>query len=412
MAFGVYVHFPYCRTRCPYCDFAIHVRRRIPHEAYAEAVAAELAVRATLFPGRALASIYFGGGTPSLWEPACIARVIASVRARFTPSGGACDAQPIEITVEANPDDLPREVLDGLRAAGVNRLSVGAQSFDPARLQALGRLHGPDEIRRAAHEASAAGFDNLSFDLIFGMPDQTLAELSRDLDQLLALDSDHLSIYQLTVEPFTPFDAYRRRGTLPLPDPERAAELSELIEARLRGAGYAHYEVSSWARKGRRAVHNALYWSGGEWLGLGCSSHSFRLDGSGGGARWSTVKNVDAYMRGANADGATEADQKLNERSLKLNERSLSSLADLIAGEERIDRETLAREAIWLGLRLLDDGINRAHFAVRFGTDPVERFAREIAPLVAGDLLAVSDSHMRLTPRGALLADEVALRFL
>ena len=390
--FGLYVHFPYCRKRCPYCDFAIHVRRRIPHEEYAEVVCRELDARASLFDGRGLVSVYFGGGTPSLWEPRCVRRVIERARAAFASSTS------LEVTLEANPDDLPRATLDALREAGVNRLSVGAESFDPAQLATLGRLHGTAEIRRAAEDARAAGFDNLSFDLIYALPDQTLAHLDAELDALLALDAGHCSIYQLTVEPRTPFDHYERRGELPLPAPELCAEMAELVEARCRADGLVRYEVSSYAREGRRAVHNSLYWKGGEWLGLGSAAHSFRRV-PGGGERWSTVKNVDEYMRRATRPviPSPAADSALS--------------GGLIAHQEPLDEETLAREAMWLGLRLLDEGVDRRAFEARFGQDPIERFGNVLGPLIEGGLVEGRGGGLRLTARGALLADEIGLRF-
>ncbi len=399
MGFGVYIHFPYCRKRCPYCDFDIHVRRAIPHERYERGVADELSLRAAWFEGRTLASIYFGGGTPSLWEPACVARVIENLQARFPTKG------PIEITLEANPDDLPPARLAGYRAAGVTRLSLGVQSLAPSQLALLGRDHGPAEVRRAVAGARAAGFDDLSLDLIYALPGQDVRALDRDLDALLALAPDHVSAYQLTVEERTPFGARARAGTLATPPPAQQADLAERLDERLRAAGFAHYEVSSWARPGRRAVHNSLYWSGGEWLGLGCAAHSFRRDGKGG-ERWSTVKNVDEWLRSlANS---------LNDRSIKnsTNVRSISADDPLIAHHERLDGDTLAREAMWLGLRLLEDGIPRARYAARFGVDPARRFAAEIDRLRRAELLAIDADRIRLTRRGALLADEVALSFL
>jgi oxygen-independent coproporphyrinogen-3 oxidase len=371
--FGVYIHFPYCRKRCPYCDFAVHARQRIPHDRYADGVIAELALRAPSFEGRRAVSAYFGGGTPGLWRPDCIGRVVAAVRERFALDG--------EVTVEANPDDLPREQLDGLRAAGVDRLSIGVQSLQPKHLATLGRLHGPDEARRAVRDARAAGFVNLSLDLMFALPGQTLAELDADLDGLLALEPDHVSIYNLTIEERTAFHALARRGELKVPESGLAADMYERVMARLDGAGFDHYEISSYARPGRRAVHNTLYWTGGEYLGLGCSAHSFRRTGEGG-ERWSVVRNVDEWLK---------------------EPRVVETLP--------LDGAALEREAVWLGLRFLD-GIDRAGHARRHGVDPVERHREEVARLVREGLVEVTDSRMKLTPRGVLFADEVGARFL
>lgn len=375
--FGVYIHFPYCRKRCPYCDFAVHARARIPHEQYAAAVRRELAERAPMFDGRRLRSIYFGGGTPGLWRADCLGEVLAAVRAAFAPEGEA-----LEVTVEANPDDLPREQLDGLRAAGVNRLSLGMQSLDPKHLATLGRTHARGEAERALKEARSAGFDNVSVDLMFGIPSQTLTELESDLAGVLAMEPEHVSVYNLTVEDRTAFGGLQRAGMLSVPDSGVCAEMYERIDARLGAAGLPHYEISSWARPGRRAVHNTLYWTGGEYLGLGCSAHSFRRLPDGSGERFSVARSVDEWLR-----------------------------APSVATRETLDPAALEREAVWLGLRLLD-GIDRAAHARLYGADPVATHADEIDRLVREGLVTVDPERLRLTPRGVLFADEVGARFV
>lgn len=375
--FGVYIHFPYCRKRCPYCDFAVHARARIPHEQYAAAVCRELALRAPLFAGRRLASVYFGGGTPGLWRADCLGAVLAAVRAAFSPEGDA-----LEVTVEANPDDLPRAHLEALRAAGVTRLSIGVQSLQDKHLRTLGRLHGPAEAERAVTEARAAGFERVSVDLMFALPAQTLTELEADLAGVLALPVDHVSVYNLTIEERTAFGGLQRAGVLSVPDSGVAAEMYERIDQRLGRAGFAHYEISSWARPGARAVHNTLYWTGGEYLGLGCSAHSFRRLPAGGGERFSAVRAVDAWLR-----------------------------APELAGHETLDAAALEREAVWLGLRLLD-GIDRAAHRRLHGVDPVEAHAGEVERLVAEGLAEVTPERLRLTRRGVLFADEVGARLV
>jgi oxygen-independent coproporphyrinogen-3 oxidase len=367
--FGVYIHFPYCRKRCPYCDFAVHARKSIPHERYAEAVRGELALRAARFAGRRAISLYFGGGTPGLWRADCLASVVAAVRERFSLDG--------EVTVEANPDDLPPEQLRGLHDAGVNRISLGVQSLQPKHLAALGRLHGADEARAAVRNARATGFRNLSIDLMFALPAQTLAELDADLDGVLAMEPEHVSVYNLTVEERTAFHALARRGELRLPDQGLAADMFARIDERLQRAGFGHYEISSWARPGFRAVHNTLYWTGGEYLGLGCSAHSFcKLDG-GGGVRTANARNVDAWMR---------------------------SLGEDVERNE-LTAEALDREAMWLGLRFLD-GIARTD-----GDDPIARHA-EFARLRDEGLVEIAPDRVKLTARGVLFADEVGARLL
>jgi oxygen-independent coproporphyrinogen-3 oxidase len=373
--FGVYVHFPYCRKRCPYCDFAVHARQKIPHEKYAAAVLNELSFRESMFSGRRARSLYFGGGTPGLWRADCVAGVIAAVTARF----GA----PSEITVEANPDDLPVDHLTQLRAAGVNRLSIGVQSLEARHLHALGRLHGAEEAACAVEDARAVGFDNLSLDLMFALPGQSMGELERDLSGLLAMAPDHLSVYNLTVEERTPFGAMKRDGLLAFPEDGVAAEMYEIVIARLERAGFAHYEVSSFARTGRQALHNTLYWTGGEYLGLGSSAHSHVRYPDGRGLRFSNERSVDRYF----------------------------AATDPTAMRDELSPETLEGEAVWLGLRLLD-GVDRKAHAARFGADPVDRHAEEVGRLTKEGLVNVTDGRLRLTHRGLLFADEVGARFL
>jgi oxygen-independent coproporphyrinogen-3 oxidase len=390
--FGVYIHFPYCRKRCPYCDFATHARERIPHDAYADAVVRELAARGPLFAGRQAVSIYFGGGTPGLWRADCVARVLRALRAEFAVAVGA------EVTIEANPGELEREQLDALLLAGCNRLSLGVQSLEPRHLVTLGRLHGVSEPVEAVSKARAAGFSNLSLDLMFALPSQTLAELDRDLDRMLALAPDHLSIYNLTVEARTPFGAMQREGTLRLPDTGLQAEMFEQVNARMADAGFAHYEISNYARPGREAVHNSLYWRQGEYLGLGSSAHSHRqVRGPLGlvGERFSTVRSVDDYF----ARAPRSADP-------------LCEIADdpAVASYERLPPEAVEREAMWLGLRLLA-GISRDDHHARHGVDPVVRHEAVIARLREEGLLE-GDERLRLTRRGVLFADEVGARFL
>ncbi len=366
----------------------MHARARIPHDRYAETVLRELEVRAPLFEGRRAVSVYFGGGTPGLWRADCVGRVLAALQNKFA---GAPD---IEVTLEANPDFLPDEQLEGFARAGVTRLSLGVESLQPRHLGALGRLHGADEPRTAAKAARAAGLKNLSLDLMFGMPGQTLADLDADLDGLLALEPDHLSIYNLTVEERTPFGAMARAGTLKLPDSGIQAEMYQRVMERMRAAGFEHYEISSWARPGRRAVHNSLYWTGGEFLGLGCSAHSHRLLPGGGGERFSTVRSVDDWFA-------------------KIPQAGGVALAEdpALAHHELLDANALEREAVWLGLRLLD-GVSRTSHQKRHQVDPFVRHADEIARLAREGLAFVDGDRLRLTPRGVLFADEVGARFL
>ena len=274
MRLSVYVHFPYCERRCPYCDFATIAEDRgsIPHARYAEAIEAELEARRAELPEAQLHSIFFGGGTPSLWESEAMGRVIEAIRIKFDShsSVGSSDFTP-EITVECNPSSLDREKARELRAIGVNRLSIGVQSLDDARLRFLGRLHDAKGAMRAI-EAARAEFDRVSADMIFAAADQREEELLTELDELLKFDLEHLSLYALTIEEGTPFHERLKRGKLPMASDDRYARLFLEAEARLLAEGYRHYEVSNYARPGGESAHNLHYWTGGAYLGLGAAA--------------------------------------------------------------------------------------------------------------------------------------------
>ena len=371
MDLGVYVHFPWCRARCPYCDFAIAVDDDIPHRAYADAVLAELATRAARFDG-ALRSIYFGGGTPALWEPREIGRVLDAIRARFS-------GRPEEITIEANPLDCTPARLAALRELGIDRLSIGAQSFTDGELHALGRDHDAGTARRSVEQARAAGFDRISVDLIYALPGRALLDWQRTLERAVALGPPHLSVYQLTIEERTTFGAAARAGRLvPAPDEDAAAQF-EAAHSRLAAAGYEHYEVSSYALPGARSVHNASYWTGAPYLGLGNGAHSFWTDGERG-LRWSAHRSVKRYLSGR-PDGDLRR-------------------CGLVAEVEEQDAAGLRGDRVWLGLRTAD-GIPR---------DLVRD--HEIAPLAAAGLLTITPDRVRPTTRGLLFADEIGARLL
>jgi oxygen-independent coproporphyrinogen-3 oxidase len=329
----------------------------IPHDAYADAVLAELDRRAPSFAGRDLRSLYFGGGTPALWRPDALARVVAAVRARL--------GDPAEVTVEANPIDCVPAALARLRDAGVGRLSIGAQSFRDDDLVFLGRDHSAAASLAAAAAARAAGFAVVSLDLIFALPGRTLADWHRTLDAACALAPEHLSVYQLTIEERTPFGAAARAGTLVPADDDAAAAQFEAAHDRLSAAGYEHYEVSSYARPGFRAVHNSLYWRCAEYLGLGAGAWSFRRDDAGG-ARWENPRSVARYLAG----GAP--------------------------AETRQDAGAVRADEVWLALRT-SDGIAEERVPPSAGLDR----------LLAAGLLVRAGGRLRPTPRGFLFSDEI-----
>lgn len=261
---AVYVHLPWCVSKCPYCDFNSHTLRGVlPEREYVQALLDDLEADAPRVEGRQVGSVFFGGGTPSLFSGGAITTVLDALAGRLML------AADVEVTLEVNPGTVERGRLADYRRAGVNRLSLGAQSFSAGSLQALGRIHGPAEIRAAVAEAQDAGFDNFNLDLMYGLPQQTPAEALADVEAALALTPAHLSHYQLTLEPNTRF----HHAPPPLPDEDALWEMEALCRPALETAGFSRYEVSAWARPGRECRHNLAYWRFGDYLGLGAGAH-------------------------------------------------------------------------------------------------------------------------------------------
>lgn len=376
----VYVHVPFCRLVCAYCDFVTVGGRRHEIPRYVAALEREMELRPA--PGR-LATVYFGGGTPSLVGAAMIGRLVDRLVDRW-------GASPNEVTLEANPS--ARETPDwvGLRAAGVTRLSIGVQSLRDADLRALARGHGADEARSAFAAARAAGFDNVSIDLMYAIPGQSLADWRAGLREALALGPEHLSLYalQLTLAP-DEWAATPRRGALRWreraaagQDEALAAAHYQLAEDLLDAAGYRHYELSSWARPGFAAQHNRVYWERRPYTGVGAGAHSF----DGATRSWNR-RDLDGYLAGIAA----------GKRPLE--------------GAEELDEPARAFEAMALGLRLVE-GVSRRGFAAEFGVDPLRRWRAEIEESIARGLLAIGGDRLRLTAVGRLLANEALLAFL
>ena len=262
---SLYVHFPWCVAKCPYCDFNSHsLRGDLPADTYIDALIADLDMAAADVAGRAVETIFFGGGTPSLFAPEQLERFLEAVHARFLIANDA------EITLEANPGAVEHAAFADYRAAGINRLSLGVQSLDDARLKALGRIHSASDARSAFAQARAAGFDNINLDFMYALPEQSLAQASADVEQALELQPEHISHYHLTLEPNTVF--YSRPP--PLPDEELAAEIQSKSAELLAQAGYENYEISAWAKPGYQCRHNLNYWRYGDYLGVGAGAHA------------------------------------------------------------------------------------------------------------------------------------------
>jgi oxygen-independent coproporphyrinogen-3 oxidase len=384
---GVYLHVPFCERVCPYCDFAVVAARPLAladERRYVAALRRELAARRRAFDGRALASVYLGGGTPSLLEPDSVAELVAAVRAAF-PSHA-----PVEVTLETNPGTLERARLPGFRAAGVTRLSVGVQSFDDTTLRRLGRAHRAAEACESLAAVRAAGFEAFSLDLIYGAPGQTLAGFAADVEAALGFAPDHVSAYELTIEAGTPFAHAAARGRLARPDEETVLAMQEQAEALLRAAGLLRYEISSYARPGREAVHNRRYWERRPVLGLGVGAVSNDPPDAQApfGVRRSNRRDVAGWLACVEEQRSPEA-----------------------GPPERLDAATARGEAIFLGLRAA--GVDAARFAAEFGGPPRGFFAVQIDALVAAGLLAeAACGDLRLTAGGLRLADHVSAHFV
>jgi len=382
---GVYIHFPYCLSKCPYCDFASRAEKVIPQERYTSAVLRELRERAPEFAGRRAVSIYFGGGTPSLWDPERVDQVLREVGALFDVAPSA------EITLEANPGTTDESRFTAFRAAGVNRLSIGVQSFAAPQLVALGRQHSGGDAVRAYRTARAAGFENVSLDLIHGAEGQTEEGAGHDAAAAVALGPEHVSCYALTLTGLAeevPMAKAVRRGELHLPDDEAQAVMGDAVRGELRRAGYARYEISNYARPGYEAIHNSLYWRGLEYAAAGCGACGFRRL-SGGEAvarRWMNDRSPERYLERVEATGLGETQT------------------------EELGAEEHLRERLFTGLRLakgldlgaLEDDL-RLPVRSRFGPQ-IDRLRRE-------GLAELDGTTLRLTEAGLDLHSEVALRF-
>ena len=372
MPISVYVHFPWCLQKCPYCDFASATIRRpeVPHAGYADAVVAELQQRRAALAGKTLASVFFGGGTPSLWNADQLGRVLAAVRA-------ACAAElpELEVTVECNPSSLDRERARALAAVGVNRLSIGTQSLDDAQLRFLGRLHDARGALRAIEDAMCE-VPRVSADLIFGLPGQAPTVAADHARQLAALGLRHVSAYALTIEPGTQFGALQQKGRLPLALDEHVAEAFERVEAALGEHGLEHYEVSSYAQPGQRARHNQHYWRGGAYLGLGAGAVGCLHSAPGNARRYRNDPAPEKYA-------------------------AHSASREVEVSSEQLGAQELIREQLMLGLRT-SDGIDLARAAELSGSDPLSgREAPLERAITRGDV--IHDQHTLRVPHARWL---------
>jgi len=372
---GLYIHIPFCRSRCSYCDFATGIYQGELAERYVRALIAEMV--ASRYAANHVDTIYFGGGTPSLLTPSQLERILTTVRDRFEVDRDS------EITVEMNPGTVTRDQLRAFRDGGVNRASFGAQTFDDAELAKLGRSHTSADTLKTFAELRAAGFTNVSFDLIAGLPGQTLAGWQRNIEQSLSLEPEHLSFYLLEVHSGTPLADHIRRGLQPKPDDDLAAVMYEWMIERASAAGYEHYEISNLCRPGFSSRHNTKYWTGAPYYGFGCSAHSF----DGRARRWSNERDVLRY---------TEAV-----------EQGLSPVVE----DHELSETDLRAEALFLGMRMMR-GVDLREYRESFGVDLRAERRDELDRFREAGLLEFDGDLVRLTRNGALMSNEVFAAFV
>ncbi len=370
---ALYIHIPFCRRKCLYCSFVSCAGREADIPAYVEAIAKELALRAK---GETVPTVYVGGGTPSLLSSAHVKQILLSVRSHFTV------AQDAEISMEANPGTVDGPYLNAIRSTGINRLSLGVQSLNDGELAMLGRLHTAAEARQAVAEARKAGFANLSLDLIYGLPGATLPQWQQTLEETVALNPEHLSLYGLTLEEDSPLHKAIERGELPAIDQDASADQYEFSEDFLEEHGYVHYEISNWAKPGYECRHNLVYWRHGQYLGVGVAAHSY-LDEH----RLANTSDIDKYLQ------------------------SLLDSEIPVDMDELIPPDLDLSETVILGLRMTE-GITYRDIWRAFGFDSLWKYRAEIRELLQMGLLESDGSNLRLTRRGRLLGNEVFLRFL
>lgn len=368
---AIYLHVPFCRQKCTYCDFASFAGREGQWKSYFDALRAEIDAWADELRAYEARSIFFGGGTPSLVPGKMIAETVNHLRSRvaFAPD--------IEITLEANPGTLDMRKLDAYRAAGINRLSMGVQSFDADMLKSLGRIHTPEMAAEAVSMARQAGFENISIDLMYALPDQSMAQWKDSLKTAAQLQLQHISAYSLIVEEGTPMFDRVSSGAACIPDDDTVNEMQRMAVDYLAHAGYRRYEISNYARPGYESRHNITYWQGGEYLGLGSAAHSLMQN-----RRFANPPEIDRYLAG--------------ERMLDVAERSLS------------DRR---EEMLMLSTRMVC-GLNLKRWQAEFGEDFLSAHASAIRKLTNYGLIEIENDHLRLTTMGLELQDSVVLELM
>jgi len=384
---GIYIHIPFCERKCTYCNFNTTDFFESLAERYIRAVAIEISrwgERLAEQGGETqIDTVYFGGGTPSIVESGQLASLVQACKAAFKTDYNA------EITIEINPGSFSKAKIDEWLTAGINRASVGVQSFIDRELVSLSRTHTADDARRTIESLQAAGFENISLDLIAGLPEQSLADWQFNLDQALMLEPEHLSLYLLEVKESTQLYAQIKRGLRATPDDDLAADMYRMISKATQDHGYEHYEISNFERVFERETvsrfrsrHNLKYWTGAPFYGVGCGAHSYD-----GHARWTNILKSDAYIESVEASGFA------------------------IAERHELSEEDRAAEALFMGLRL-KEGVSLSGFRSEYGVDVLERFSEDLPRLTEAGLIETRGGRLILTSAGRLLSNEVFVSFV
>ena len=375
---GIYIHIPFCISKCPYCSFTSFTSEKIPEKEYINAILKEIETRCRETDIPDIGTVYFGGGTPSLISPGGISAILSAIAENFKLTNP-------ETTIEVNPGTVDLEKLKGYRNAGITRLSIGVQSFNDRLLVNLGRSHSRKDALNTLESAGKAGFDNTGIDLIHSIEGESLQDWKDDLKEAVSLHPEHISAYNLTIEEGTPFHHSQEKGLLYLPQEEEQTEMLLTTIEILCSAGYEHYEVSNYAMPGFRSQHNQIYWNGGDYLGIGVSAHSYIRKGWG--------------IRRANSSNLTEYLNLINNKETA------------VVDEEILSKEKAMGEAVFLGLRMME-GIVLNDFESRFGTGIETAFTNAVEELRTEGFLIYDKDNLKLTRKGLLFYNDVAIRFV
>jgi oxygen-independent coproporphyrinogen III oxidase len=417
--FSLYFHIPYCSKKCPYCDFNTYALPLFPEKEYVTALLCELDYRSSqqVWASKKIKSIYFGGGTPSLFSSESIEKLIKAVLIYFNGTMIRQDGEDsLEVTVECNPTNLTKHTLEGYRQAGVNRLSIGAQSFNNQLLGILGRDHFNDHIVQAFETSRHAGFKNISIDLMYGIPTQNDTECLEDLHRAVHLNPEHISVYGLTIEKGTPYYQSYKKGILKLPSEKVLLKMMEYVEVFLPSHGYTRYEISNFSKEGFQAQHNKSYWDGNDYLGIGAGAHSF-IRGEGltdevlelntPYMQSQMVQNDEYTVRKKKNYGIRWSNTALPEQYIK----DVVTHGTAISWKDELELESSVFEFFFLGLRKIE-GVNLTLFTEIFGFNFLDLYKETFYILSHHDLVKLENNYLSLTKKGLRLSDSVIENFI